>query len=232
MKIFPLLLRRPLNSPHFPELITEKREPHSMRCVSMAAPVTLASLNPHSPEQPPPQPLPQPKSRRPRPQPSVVQIERAIGAGIFRDRDPRFVPAPIALHFSFPFPSIEFLTGNFGRNQGFRAEQDSVWPALVEFYWQDRRICREETPENWRVDQRSRREDFTLHWYFHWFHSLGNFLFSVWTFWWCPKSCCWLSSCRKANSGDYVSVDSTNLDLVAPSSCRNLEAAIQHPISW
>ncbi|XP_034682008.1 probable NAD(P)H dehydrogenase subunit CRR3, chloroplastic [Vitis riparia] len=72
------------------------RASHSMRCVSMSTPIALASLNHHSqPPLPQPkriEPTTLPKTKRPQPpqrQPSVIQIERAIGAGIFRDRDPR-----------------------------------------------------------------------------------------------------------------------------------------------
>ncbi len=69
----------------------------------MSTHITIASLNHHSPPPPSP-PLPPskridptnlPKTKHPQPPqrrlqgPSVVQIERTIGAGIFRDRDPR-----------------------------------------------------------------------------------------------------------------------------------------------
>lgn len=118
------------------------RASHSMRCVSMSTPIALASLNHHSqPPLPQPkriEPTTLPKTKRPQPpqrQPSVIQIERAIGAGIFRDRDPRFIPNPSLLFpvfFNFRLLGFQFNfcwsmdNGNFGQNQGFRAKQDSI----------------------------------------------------------------------------------------------------------
>ena len=72
-------------------------------CISVTKNVALASLNPSDDSHSPPPktngaaetiPIKNPRLRRrlPKPRrPSVIEIERAIGAGRFRDADPRQV---------------------------------------------------------------------------------------------------------------------------------------------
>ncbi len=144
---------------------------YCLSCVSITKPLALASLPTNNDSHPIqtkhtklpmhttepkttlPLPLPLPRKKKQqhkRQQPTIAQIERAIGAGRYRDIDARHVQFHLFLHnLNICFGVLLLTCGSefWGLFQGFGRGRH-VWIRLGfdEFWWQVWRACGEEAP--------------------------------------------------------------------------------------